>query len=209
VRDNNLWRTQCFEHSPWEKLQRRREYIASAPDQQPLLRDLQRTLGNRESGGTRSASNVAQDFKAKANERIRILANWDPTYPDEKIDWYSEFIHRSAPIAMNWLQQPRNIESGEQYPMEVRGAGILNPPGDGEAGMLVGPLDDGSICIWDISGPPGRRGRIISRSAIHTLSVSGSASYAPRSRIINTGVTECVSVDNYHKRAYIAVQCGK
>jgi hypothetical protein len=145
----------------------------------------------------------------KANERIRILANWDPTYPNEKVDWYSEFIHRQAPIVMNWFQQPRNIESGEQYPMEVRGVGIFNPPSSYGASMLVGPLDDGSICIWDVSGPPGNRGRIIARSAIHTLSTTGSVSDASRSRMINTGVTECISVDNHQKRAYIAVQCGK
>jgi WD40 repeat protein len=153
--------------------------------------------------------NVAQDFKAKANERIRILANWDPIFPDEKVDWYSEFIHRSAPIAINWLQQPRNIESGEPHPMEVRGAGIFNSPGGDEASMVVGPLDDGSICIWDVNGPPGRRGRIIARSATHTLSTTGSAMIAPRSKMINTGVTECISIDNHRKRAYIAVQCGK
>jgi len=166
-------------------------------------------FGNREPTGTRGVPNVAQNIKTKANERIRILANWDPTYPDEKVDWYSEFIHRSAPIAMNWLQQPRNVESGEQDLMEVRGAGVFDPPGGDEASMVVGPLDDGSICIWDVSGPPGRRGRIIARSATNTLSTIGSASDAPRSRMINTGVTECISVDNHQRRAYIAIQCGK
>ncbi len=154
-------------------------------------------------------SNIVQDYKSQANERIRILANWDPTYPGEKVDWYSEFIHRSAPIVVNWLQQPRNIESGEQYPIEVRGIGNFNPPSGDEASMLVGPLDDGSICIWDVTGPPGKRGRIIARSATHILSTSGSASDAPRSRMINTGVTECISIDSHLQRAYIAVQCGE
>jgi hypothetical protein len=110
---------------------------------------------------------------------------------------------------VNWLQQPRNIESGAQYPMEVRGAGVFEPPGGDEAVMVVGPLDDGSICIWDVNGPPGRRGRIIGRSATHTLCTSRFASDAPRSRMISTGVTECISVDNHQKRAYIAIQCGK
>jgi hypothetical protein len=148
-------------------------------------------------------------IKYKTNERTRILANWDPSYLDEKVDWYSEFIHRSAPIAVNWLQQPRNRENVDHEPMEIRGAGVYNPPGENEASMLVGPLDDGSICIWDASGPPGQRGRIVSRSAAHTLSPSGSTSDVSRSRMINTGVTECISVDNHSKRAYIAVQCGK
>lgn len=153
--------------------------------------------------------NVAQDFKAKAKETIRMLANWDPTFHDEKVDWYLEFIHRSAPIAINWLQQPRNTESGESHPMDVRGAGIFNPSSGDETSMVVGPLDDGSICIWDVNGPPGKRGRIIARSVTHTLSTTGSALTAPRSKMINTGVTECISVDNHRKRAYIAIQCGK
>jgi hypothetical protein len=154
-------------------------------------------------------SNVAQKFKSKSKERIRILANWDPTYLDEKVDWYSEYIHRSAPISLSWFQQPRNIENGQKYSMEVRGAGIYNPPDGNGPDMLLGPLDDGSICIWDVTGPPGNCGRIISRSAVRTISSVGSSSDAPRSRMINTGVTECISVDSYKKRAYIAVQCGE
>jgi hypothetical protein len=153
--------------------------------------------------------NDAVDVRAKINERTRILANWDPSYPGEKVDWYSEFIHRSAPIAVNWLQQPRNGGTVDHDPMEIRGAGVYDPPGDEETSMVVGPLDDGSICIWDVSGPPGQRGRIVSRSAAHTLSTSGSTSDVSRSKMINTGVTECISVDSYSKRAYIAVQCGK
>jgi hypothetical protein len=110
---------------------------------------------------------------------------------------------------VNWLQQPRNDESVDHDAMEIRGAGVYNPPGDNETSMVVGPLDDGSICIWDVSGPPGQRGRIISRSAANTLSTSGSISDVSRSKMIKTGVTECISVDNHIRRAYIAVQCGK
>lgn len=98
---------------------------------------------------------------------------------------------------------------GEQYPMEVRGAGVYSPPGGNAPGMVVGPLDDGSICIWDVTGSPGKRGRIIARSTPHTLSTSGLCSGAPRSRMINTGVTECISIDSHQQRAYIAVQSGE
>lgn len=174
-----------------------------------MLRGLQ-ALGSGEPGQSQSLPRInAIDIKAKTTKRTRILANWDPSYPDEHVDWYAEFIQRSAPIAVSWLQQPRTGESFDQEPMEIRGAGIYNPPGDDETSMVVGPLDDGSICIWDVSVPSGQRGHIISRSATHTLSTSGSPLDVSRSRMINTGVTECVSIDNNSKRAYIAVQCGK
>lgn len=208
ARDNCLWKRQCFDFSLWERLRRRREFISSAPIQQSLLRDLHRALGNRGPDETQTMTKVGAKYsKTKTNERIRILANWDPSYPDEKVDWYSEFIQRSAPITVNWLQQPRNLEHIEQDLM-VRGAGIYNPSCDTETSMVVGPLDDGSICIWDVSGPSNERGRIIARSAPSTLSTSGSALDAPRS-VINSGVTECISVDNHRKRAYFAIQCGK
>lgn len=209
TRDNNLWRSQCFESSSWEALRRRRELSAHATNQQPLLRDLRNALAVREPAGSLPVSGVgSQGFKTKANERIRIMANWDPSYPDERIDWYSEFIHRSGPISVSWLQQPQNRESTVHESMEIRGVGTYNPPGDEGTSMVVGPLDDGSICLWDVSRSSDRQGKIVGRSS-NILSTMGFSPETQRSRMINTGVIECVSVDNHRKRVYIAVQSGK
>lgn len=152
----------------------------------------------------------ARDFKARSNENIRILANWDPSYPTEKVDWYSEFIARHADISTSWLQQPRNRESAEHEYLEVRGMGLYTPQGESDSTLVVAPLDDGSVCIWDISGTHAQKGSILARSKSGLLSVDEGAQSGAvkRSKMICTGVTECISVDSARKRAYIAVQSG-
>jgi hypothetical protein len=138
------------------------------------------------------------------------MANWDPSYPTEKVYWYDEYIARNAPISTSWLQQPRNRESAEHEYLEVRGMGIYTPPGEADATLVVGPLDDGSVCLWDISGSRGRRGSIVARSKSGLISVDQAPQTGAgrRSKSINTGVTECVSVDSARKRAFFAVQSG-
>ncbi len=138
------------------------------------------------------------------------MANWDPSYPNEKVHWYDEYIARNAPISTSWLQQPRNRESpGHEY-LEVRGMGIYTPPGESDATLVVGPLDDGSVCLWDISGSRGPKGSIVARSKSGLLSVDPAPYIGAdkRSKMINTGVTECVSVDSARKKGFFAVQSG-
>lgn len=138
------------------------------------------------------------------------MANWDPSYPTEKVDWYSEFIARHADISTSWLQQPRNRESAEHEYLEVRGMGLYTALGESDSTIVVAPLDDGSVCLWDISGARGRKGGILARSKCGMLSVDKDPQNGAgkRSKMISTGVTECVSVDSDRKRAYIAVQSG-
>jgi hypothetical protein len=152
----------------------------------------------------------ARDLKERSNERIRILANWDPSYPDEKVRWYDEYIARNAPISTNWLQQPCRRESPQHEYLEIRGMGLYTEQGESESTLVVAPLDDGSICIWDIAGTKGRKGSIISRSKSGILFPNElSTNSPPNSHLISTGVTECVSVDSARKIAYVAVQNGK
>ena len=71
------------------------------------------------------------------------------------------------------------------------------------------PLDDGSICIWDISTNAPKKGSIIARSKSGILSVDENPKdLKSRSKMISTGVTECISVDSTLKKAYVAVQSG-
>lgn len=214
-RDNELWKAQCFEASSWESLRWRRELLRrqgeSTRNNTDIISD--------EAGHGELPSDVAQTpaltqnqtVVKEAMERTRILANWDPSYPGENIDWYSDYIHRKAPITISWLQQPRNQESSEHEHIDVCGSGVYNPPGEDESSITVAPLDDGSICLWDLSSTSERKGRIIGRSAPRTLSHSGvsqSGAEFPKS-INNTGITECISIDNIRRRAYVAVQCGE
>lgn len=202
ARDSNLWREQCFQNSSFFETQlRRREFLANVPVDDERFRYFQRVWGEVKPEDLANAP-IAPD------ERKRMLANWDPSYSTEKVDWYSEFIHREAPIAISWLQQPRHRESPGHEHLEVRGVGTYNPPGNNDSSFAVAPLDDGSICLWNLSASTGRKGEISARSASATVSISSQGNQ-DRSKMINTGVTECVSIDNERGKAYIAVQSCK
>jgi hypothetical protein len=138
------------------------------------------------------------------------MANWDPSYPKEKVNWYDEYISRHAPISTSWLQQPWNRESAEHEYLEIRGMGLYTASGDSDSSLVVGPLDDGSVCIWDIAGARSRKGSIIARSNSRILFPPGVTPTDPKGQLntISTGVTECVSIDNVRKRAYVAVHNG-
>ncbi|CZT47075.1 uncharacterized protein RSE6_07601 [Rhynchosporium secalis] len=213
-RDDTLWREQCFQSSSFlSNLRRRRQLLSSDNEQDPQFRDLARALA---AGNGLGDSRLAQprdeagDLKAQSNERIRILANWDPSYLTENVKWYDEYIARNAPISTSWLQQPRNRDSNDHEYLEVRGMGIYTSTGEDAATMVVGPLDDGSVCLWSLTGAPGQKGRIIARSKSGLISLDPAPLNAEgrRPKMINTGVTECVSIDSARKRAYFAVQSG-
>ncbi|TGO65440.1 hypothetical protein BCON_0002g00220 [Botryotinia convoluta] len=212
-RDDTLWRDQCFTHSSFlERLRRRQELISTESEDESGMRDLAIALAtNNGTGDSRlhKARHEARDFKAQSNERVRILANWDPSYPTEKVKWYDEYIARNAPISTSWVQQPRHRESASHEHLEVRGMALYTPMGETETTMVVAPLDDGSICIWDISTNAPKKGSIIARSKSGILSVDENPKdLKSRSKMISTGVTECISVDSTLKRAYVAVQSG-
>ena len=139
------------------------------------------------------------------------MANWDPSYPNEKVQWYDEFIARNAPICTSWMQQPRDRESAQHEYLEARGIAVYKPPGEADATLVVAPLDDGSLCLWDINGTRGRKGAIVGRSKSGILSVDNNrkAEERRRSKMISTGVTECISIDSANNKAYVAVQSGK
>lgn len=141
------------------------------------------------------------------------MASWDPTYPLEKVNWYDEYIARHAPLSMSWLEQPFCEQNGLRERLETRGLGIFK---DHDNSMVVAPLDDGSVCLWNIGQEDAapEDGRIVARSRPGLLSIEGPAgrtSQSPRiSRVkmINTGLVECVSVDKARNKAYFAVQSG-
>ena len=140
------------------------------------------------------------------------MASWDPTYPDEKVDWYREYIARHAPLSISWLEQPRN---GSRERLETRGLGLFK---NHEDHTLVAPLDDGSVCLWNVgredATPDALEGRIMARSSPGLLSEDWPDGSTPhvsttsRGRLTNTGAVECVSVDIPRNKAYFAVQSG-
>ncbi len=156
---------------------------------------------------------------SRDRERTRILANWDPCFPRERISWYDEYIQRHGPIAVNWFQQPRTEDQpgGIDY-VEVRGVALYRPDnpretpnGGAERLLAVSPLDDGSVCLWDVNGwKGGKRGAVVAKSRPGILFIDGpGADNSRRSKRVDSGVTECVSVDSQQHKAFFAVQSRK
>ncbi|KAH6651021.1 hypothetical protein F5144DRAFT_480014 [Chaetomium tenue] len=180
---------------------------------------------------TTTASSVLSrgELRGRERERVRILANWDPCFPSERVSWYDEYIQRQGPVAVNWMQCAYDYDYGYDYDytdgggdggskgrrrvsaadhVEARGVALYYPDGEeAETVLAVSPLDDGSVAMWDVAGTRGRRGAIVARSRPGILFIDGpGADNSRRSKRIDSGVTECVSVDSRQHRAFFAVQ---
>ncbi|KAL9067275.1 MAG: hypothetical protein Q9157_006862, partial [Trypethelium eluteriae] len=218
TRDNNLWKTICFEDSRAGALRRRQELVSSLDERLAMLRQAVNSIsgesGTVHDGGAPNAEMSAHGIRAR--ERMRALANWDPSYPNEKIDFYQEYIHRHAPITMNWLQTVSDITGGGNEPREATGIGLLREDGEYGAEKAVAPLDDGSICIFDISPwsghGPKSQGRMTGRSDSGLLTSpptnldKDSAREHSKTMMTETGAVECVSIDSIQRKGFFAVQ---
>ena len=142
-----------------------------------------------------------------------MIANWDPSYPDETVNWYQDFIQRHAEQKISWFQDAGSDKENDEGSLrrEATGAGILFD-NDGLADKLVAPLDDGSISIWDASASSDRQGKLIARSDIGLLPGRGSdLDYDTRltqshAIMTETGAVECVSIDSKLHKGFFAVQ---
>ncbi|EHK25222.1 uncharacterized protein TRIVIDRAFT_54746 [Trichoderma virens Gv29-8] len=221
--DDELWKRRCFEESPWYQYLKNRRRLFSSSESEGETRD-GAALGNPEAAGNTNAddqktttdgekSSVEPGKPQRRSQRwqeLQDMANWDPTFPNERVSWYSEYIQRNGPTCVNWLETPRIRDRGYEAMMEARGLELYYPydGNDGVGAMLaVSPLDDGSICLWDVKGTRGKAGSILATSKSDILFIDGPGSInTRRSKRVDTGVTECVSVDNHRHRAYFAVQ---
>ncbi|OBT56457.1 hypothetical protein VE04_04567 [Pseudogymnoascus sp. 24MN13] len=204
-RDDNLWRDECFEISRYlVNLRRinRAKPIPTVSAGEPRSGDVP-GAATEDQLGQRYVTSVArhdqQNSNQRATERIRVMANWDPSYQAEKVDWYTEFIHRTAPICTKWFQKPLKQGGGRtESPLEVRGIGAYYLPGSEDMGMTVAPLEDGSVCLWDV------KGSVIGRSG------EGSLSGVEHNRAFGQGNATCgiidgISINSDINRAFIAV----
>jgi hypothetical protein len=140
---------------------------------------------------------------------------WDSSAAGEHVDWYSEYIARQGPISLSWIEQPsvRKGEGKRRQSYEIKGMGLLKDWSSSRQNKIVAPLEDGSVCIWDLNhshsaDSQARKGKIlgVSEPGILMTNLSGrrdhSASKASL-EFINLG--EGVSVDSLRQRAYLAV----
>jgi hypothetical protein len=213
-RDNNLWKTLCFSHSVAE---RRRRRLEAASDIDPRLAELITAANNISNAFDTSVHNPFAPSAESQLERNKekkweaLRTNWDPSYPDEKVNWYQDFIQRHAPQKIGWFQDAGNEGKDEdEVRREATGAGILFNS-DGLADKLVAPMDDGSISIWDARASSDRQGKIVVKSGIGLLANRGpDLDYDTRLRqsqtiMTETGAVECVSIDSTLNKGFFAV----
>jgi len=199
ARDNSLWRYKCFEKAPSASTNR--------ADKPHALASLTGALGSLSISSPAQGESTQRDDHHEVegrhikSKRAQAVADWDCTDPRERIDWYSEYIGRNAAISAAWL------DNGTSELSEIRGLAIY---ADGT--KAVGPLEDGSVCIWDISERSGNYRRAfkeLGRSSVSSLFTDLSKTAETSTRKTNLsfgGVVEVVTVDSKRDRAYIAVE---
>ncbi|KAI7459146.1 hypothetical protein KC351_g17815 [Hortaea werneckii] len=220
ARDDTIWKQETFTHSRAEALRRRQQLLDAQDARLAELRNAVTALPGsdltawdvsqlRGSSQPRAASDPQAEAKA---QRQRAFANWEPAFPDERLDYYDEFIRRHAPIRVGWLDLPKAQQNADREEVrEATGIGTLDDPDNGSVRNLVAPLDDGSICIWDVSRRStvdyGGGGKLLGQSTPGLLTGQPSNATAESHNIMTeTGAVECVSIDNEAKKGYFAVQ---
>jgi hypothetical protein len=138
------------------------------------------------------------------DETQRALANWDPSYADDDVNFYDEYIHRHAPINIGWLSMPKGTS------VEATGFGLVHGS-NAEPEHLAASLDDGSVCIWDMrpryTHSALTQGRLVGNSPAGLLSGQGHAAQSAheiKALMTETGAVESVSIDNDRNRGYFA-----
>lgn len=196
-----------------------REPRTPGPALQPRVVQLERRIArslatsSRQDGGDQGESSRKQVARDQ-----RSFASWDPSssYPSEQVNWYEEHIARHARLFMSWLPQPIDFTKGSKERHEIRGLGLKHSGGES---IVVAPLDDGSVCLWNIGWssdvlPNANSGRMIARSKPGLLmsgtseSDSGREKTLAKSNLAADGVVECVSVDEARNKVYFAVESG-
>jgi hypothetical protein len=200
-----LWKLQCFEHSKAEASRRRKQLADRHDSHLDTLRDAIASLQDADS--TPGSSLDATDAHNRRQKR-RALANWEPGFPGERIDYYEEYIHRHADVNINWIDLPNESGKDRREMREATGVGILSDGGSGSQHM-VSPLDDGSICVWDVTARStmGNAGgaRLVGQCMSGLL--TGRATPDKSHTIMTeTGAVECVSINSSSKRGYFAVR---
>lgn len=218
-RDNAIWKTECFNHSRAEALRRRQNLLNVQDARLAELRNAVTALP----GGDLTAWDVSQlvgrpqdrassDPAAEARmQRTRALANWEPGYPNERVDYYEEFVHRHAPISIGWLDIPKIQPADKDEMREATGIGMLHDQQTSLNEHAVAPLDDGSVCVWDVSARTTSRsgggGKLVAQSKPGLLTGRAPDATTENHTIMTeTGAVECVSIDSSTMKGYFAVQ---
>jgi hypothetical protein len=227
--NERLWKDFCFQSSAAEKS---REYKLAAAQNSSYVQAFSSLLsagaGPPSPISGKHVNNAGTQNESYSTRKAQRLRSWNAARDSETIDWYNEYIQRRGPIALSWLEQAFAKHGDGQAVDDMRGLGFLQErPGSSDSGgFVVSPLEDGSVCLWDVRGLYDRGlmtdklGKLHARTHPGLLSVTGTSdaglndivespeSATSKAHITSTGVVECVSVDQQSRRAYFAVQSG-
>jgi hypothetical protein len=204
--DEELWKQRCFAESSFLegilRSRRTERQLAGATSTATEPGEGDATTNTHNADADPHSIGISRELQRRSD-----LANWDPVFPGERVSWYHEYIQRYGPIATSWFQQPRGRDGNAEDTVDVRGVALYAPSQSDTGLFAVSPLDDGSVCLWDVRGSRGRKGAILSRSSPGILFIDGpGGDNTRRSKKIDTGFSECVSVDSRGNRAFVAVQ---
>jgi len=195
ARDNDLWKEECFARSRLESRRRREQMLAAQGSSLVTLRHAVSTLPeNAFPLSQHGESTLPPGTHVVENARRRARASWDPIFPSEKLDFYREYIHRHADINVEWIHDAVENKTNSRIVLEATGMAVIP-----EHSKIVAPLDDGSVCMWDINSS-GSNERNFMRSSSGLLPTGQSS----RLSVLETAAVETVAVNSAFKRVYIA-----
>ncbi|KAK5945803.1 hypothetical protein PMZ80_003011 [Knufia obscura] len=189
-RDAAIWRAKCFEQAPSAV-----HAFSNGDSLTDLLNGLSLTSESREAQTSPQPRNG--DSNAQISRRAKAIAKWDCTDHGERIDWYSEYIARHAPLTTEWLDHPRANE--------IRGMALF----DSERKVLS-PMEDGSLRIWDVKQTTNGRRSLHeyakSNKGLLFNDLSSTSGPSSSTKELNTGsAIDSTVVGHTDDRAYIAV----
>lgn len=192
ARDTSLWRAKCFEQAP--------SASRALSGRTSALEDLLNGLSLSDSTPNRTTTEHFADGRdgIRASRRARAIADWDCTNKEEKVDWYSEFISRHAPLSTEWL----HAADGN----EIRSMSLFD-----HDQRILSAMEDGSLRIWDVQRAPNCR-RSLKESArsrsgmlFANLSTHSGPSQIDKQKNVGTAIDNSV-VDSSRSKAYVAIE---
>ncbi|KAI1267453.1 hypothetical protein F5Y18DRAFT_415647 [Xylariaceae sp. FL1019] len=207
-RDNTFWRSRCLTRANLhQQVLLHRQGSEWVDEDGIALTNAPGDLHGSNEVHSEAIENISLlSSNKRKKEYQRIVANWDPTFPGESVSWYREYIHRNAKASTSWFEKPRGAEGSYAETIDVRGLALYAPSKVRGELFAVSPLEDGSVCIWDVKGTTKKKGAILSRTSPGFLYAGKRRrSGAPR-RTIDSGIVECVSVNNERQVAFFAME---
>ena len=212
--NDELWRNVCFNESADEAFRLGHEETAFQPNlpfqAHPQIQAFRRrteialsaqhawagastTNNDADVTGIETGDTPRQDQAEESNNRRRArrLANWDPTYRNEQVNWYTEYIARHGPLSSSWFQPP--VVSNDGSMVEPRGLALLGTE------HIIAPLEDDSLAIWS-AGHEGnaKQGRLLHKTKPGLLQTEKAS--------VNPTIASAISMDNDSGKAYIVAQ---